>query len=229
MAVDVGFVEGTMAATTPNGSAISTTLRSSSRPITPTVFIGLMKSYTCCDPNRFFWTLSATTPYPVSSTARRANGSAWGVTASAIAVTMRSICSCVSSASCGCAWRAARASALASEIDARSLSVWVALSWTAMAGSALWEDSFDFGVGSRNDVHRDELSDPARGSRSGVGCRLHGAHVPAHEHRDVAGTDVLLANEDDVRRLHHRIGGFHRPDQAARFNHAERFRCHRSS
>ena len=46
-----------------------------------------------------------------------------GVTASAIAVTMRSICSWVSSARSGCAWRAARASARASAIDARSLSV----------------------------------------------------------------------------------------------------------
>jgi len=43
MAVDVGFVVGTMAQTTPKGSAISMTLRSSSRRMTPTVFIGLMK------------------------------------------------------------------------------------------------------------------------------------------------------------------------------------------
>ncbi len=43
MAVDVGLVEGTTAATTPKGSAISMTRRSSSRATTPTVFIGLMK------------------------------------------------------------------------------------------------------------------------------------------------------------------------------------------
>ena len=42
MAVDVGFVDGTMAATTPNGSAISNTFRSACRRITPTVFIGWM-------------------------------------------------------------------------------------------------------------------------------------------------------------------------------------------
>ena len=42
MAVDVGLVDGTIAATTPNGSAISMTLRSSSRCTTPTVFIGRM-------------------------------------------------------------------------------------------------------------------------------------------------------------------------------------------
>ena len=44
MAVDVGLVEGTMAATTPNGSAISTIFFSSIRLTTPTVRIGRMKS-----------------------------------------------------------------------------------------------------------------------------------------------------------------------------------------
>jgi hypothetical protein len=38
------LVEGTIAATTPNGSAISTTFRSSIRLTTPTVFIGAMNS-----------------------------------------------------------------------------------------------------------------------------------------------------------------------------------------
>ena len=44
MAVEVGLVDGTTAATTPNGSAISTTRASSWRAMTPTVFIGRMKS-----------------------------------------------------------------------------------------------------------------------------------------------------------------------------------------
>ena len=54
MAVDVGLVEGTIAATTPNGSAISTMRLSSMRFTTPTVFIGRMKSYTWREANRFF-------------------------------------------------------------------------------------------------------------------------------------------------------------------------------
>ena len=53
MAVEVGFVDGTIAATTPKGSAISITLRSSNRPTTPTVFIGRMKRYTFSDEKRF--------------------------------------------------------------------------------------------------------------------------------------------------------------------------------
>src|SRR6185436_15577809 len=91
IAVDVGLVEGTTAATTPNGSAISMTFLSSIRLTTPTVRIGRMKSYTWHELNRFFSILSATTPYPVSSTASRASVSACGVTAFAIAVTMASI------------------------------------------------------------------------------------------------------------------------------------------
>ncbi len=44
LAVDVGLVEGTTAATTPKGSAISTIFFSSTRLTTPTVRIGRMKS-----------------------------------------------------------------------------------------------------------------------------------------------------------------------------------------
>jgi hypothetical protein len=62
MAVEVGLVEGTMAATTPNGSAISTTRRSSCRATTPTVFIGRMNACTSRAANRFFSSLSAATP-----------------------------------------------------------------------------------------------------------------------------------------------------------------------
>ena len=62
MAVEVGLVEGTIAATTPNGSAISIRRRSGWRAITPTVAIGRMNACTSRAANRFFSTLSATTP-----------------------------------------------------------------------------------------------------------------------------------------------------------------------
>ena len=62
MAVEVGLVDGTMAATTPKGSAISRTLRSSSRRMTPTVLSGRMKRWTSRAANRFLRTLSAATP-----------------------------------------------------------------------------------------------------------------------------------------------------------------------
>src|SRR5690349_12831036 len=54
IAVDVGLVDGTTAATTPKGSAISMIFRSSMRFTTPTVFMGRMNAYTCFDENRFF-------------------------------------------------------------------------------------------------------------------------------------------------------------------------------
>ncbi len=44
MAVEVGLVDGTTAATTPNGSAISMTRLASWRATTPTVVIGRMKA-----------------------------------------------------------------------------------------------------------------------------------------------------------------------------------------
>ena len=62
-----------------------------------------MKACTRSLENRFFWTLSATTPKPVSSTASRASASACGRTAAAIRSTMASICVCESSASTACA------------------------------------------------------------------------------------------------------------------------------
>ena len=62
MAVEVGLVEGTTAATTPNGSAISMTLRLRGAATTPTVVMGRMKACTSRAAKRFFSTLSATTP-----------------------------------------------------------------------------------------------------------------------------------------------------------------------
>ena len=59
MAVEVGLVDGTIAATTPKGSAISMILRASSRRSTPTVRMGRMNSYTRSAANRFFVILSA--------------------------------------------------------------------------------------------------------------------------------------------------------------------------
>ena len=78
----------------------------------------------------------------------------------------------------------------------------------------LRQDLLDFGVRPRNDVDRDELADAPRRGRAGVGRGLDRADVAAHQHGDVAGADVFLADQDDVGGLHHRVGGFDRADQA---------------
>jgi len=54
MDVDVGFVVGTMPATTPTGVATSCTPRRSSRSTKPTVRSSRMESQTPSEPNRFF-------------------------------------------------------------------------------------------------------------------------------------------------------------------------------
>jgi hypothetical protein len=74
---------------------------------------------------------------------------------------------------------------------------------------------------SRNDVDRDEFAHAPCGRRARIRCRLHGADVTAGQHRHVAGPDVLLADQDDVGRLDHGVGGLDRADEPAGFNHAE--------
>ena len=80
-----------------------------------------------------------------------------------------------------------------------------------------------------NDVDGDELADAAGGGRARIGRGLDRADVAAREHGDVAGADVFLADEGDVRGLDHRIGGLDGADEAARFNHAEGVCCHADS
>ena len=122
IAVDVGFVDGMTAATTPMGSAISTTRRTGSSRRMPTVRSGRMYSWTSTAANRFLRVLSGTLPKPVSSCARRARRSASPRAASAAAATMRSTCSWEKPASTCWAALAFAASVLASWTERRSAS-----------------------------------------------------------------------------------------------------------
>ena len=81
----------------------------------------------------------------------------------------------------------------------------------------------DLGVRAGNDVDRHQLADPPGRRRAGIGGRLHGADVAAHHDRDVAGADVFLADQDDVRRLHHGIGGLDRSDEPFCLDQPQRF------
>ena len=85
------------------------------------------------------------------------------------------------------------------------------------------EELLELPVRPRDDVHRDQLAHPPRGGGPGVGRRLHRADVAPHHHRDVAGADVLLADERHVRRFHHRVCGFDRADEPFRLDEPERF------
>ena len=98
--------------------------------------------------------------------------------------------------------------------------------YDALGGPLVRQHALDFGVRPRNDVHGDQLADAPRGGRAGIGRGLDRADVAAREHRDVAGADVLLADEHDVGGFDHRVGGLDGADEAARFDHAECVCCH---
>ena len=95
IAVDVGFVVGTMADITPIGSAtlVIPLVLSSSK--TPQVFIFLYWLYIYSAAKLFFTTLSSTIPIPVSSTANLANLILLWLAAKAACLNISSTCSWV--------------------------------------------------------------------------------------------------------------------------------------
>ena len=126
MAVDVGFVDGTTAATTPKGSAISTTRRSSMAGDDadglhrPDEFVNLLRAEEILL-NLVFD--DAVTGFLDGEPGERF--SVQVVAAAAIASTTASMRSWLNSASSSHACLARRASARASATEARSRSVWV--------------------------------------------------------------------------------------------------------
>ena len=120
--VDVGFVTGMIPAITPIGAPTAAMRFGSSTHSTPSVLISSIACATNRALYRFLNTLSATTPYPVSSTASRASSSAAAAPAAAIARTIRSANSAVTPENASNAARAARAFVRASEMAMRSAS-----------------------------------------------------------------------------------------------------------
>ena len=162
-----------------------------------------------------------------------------------MASTMASMRSWESSASWAWATRAARASVRASAIEARSRSdggvaagasamrLWRGAPTEAGGGASpwrttcrpgrpgAWENPLDFGVRTRDDVHRDQLADAAGGGGAGIGGGLDGADIAAGHDRDVPGPDVFLGDQLDVGGLHHRVGRFDGADEATGFDESE--------
>ena len=92
----------------------------------------------------------------------------------------------------------------------------------AAGGLADRQRVFEVGVRARDDVHRHELADAARRGGAGVGRGLHRRDVAAHDGGHVAGADLLPADQRDLRRLDHGVGGLDHRDQALCFDHPER-------
>ena len=78
----------------------------------------------------------------------------------------------------------------------------------------------------RDDVHRDELADAARGRGARVGGRLDGRDVAAHDGGHIAGADLLPADQRDLRGLDHGVGRLDHRDQALGFDHPQRLTHH---
>lgn len=84
-----------------------------------------------------------------------------------------------------------------------------------------WEELLDIGGRARDDVHGDDLpSSRCGGAR--IGGSLDRADVPAHHHGDETRADLLAADELDVRRLDHRVGGLDRPHESLGFDQPQR-------
>ena len=90
IAVEVGLVDGMIAATTPIGSPISVIPVTVSSWMTPTVLIRAMWVATRSEAKRFFAVLSGMLPKPVSRHASSARRAASAIAARDMAATIRS-------------------------------------------------------------------------------------------------------------------------------------------
>src|SRR5438552_2802717 len=68
----------------------------------------------------------------------------------------------------------------------------------------------------------DQFAYASGGGGAGIGGGFDGADIASHDGGHEASVDFLPADEHDVRRLAHRVGGFNHPDEPASLDHAER-------
>ncbi len=71
-------------------------------------------------------------------------------------------------------------------------------------------------------MNGNELAHTSSRRGTGISRRLDGSYVAAHQHGDVAGTNVFGPDEGDVGRFHHGVRRFYRPDKAAGLDHSQR-------
>src|SRR4029079_2515502 len=92
--------------------------------------------------------------------------------------------------------------------------------WRASADG---EDLVEAVRRARDHMDADELADAACRGCACIGRGLHGGDVAANDRSDQTGVDFLPADEQDVRRLDHRVGGFDHAHESAGLDEAERF------
>ena len=74
----------------------------------------------------------------------------------------------------------------------------------------------------RDHVDRDDLADALCRALARFGRRLDGRDIAAHHRGDVPATGLLVADELDLGRLDHRVGGFDHADETFDFDHSKR-------
>ena len=75
-------------------------------------------------------------------------------------------------------------------------------------------------------MNRDQFPDAPSRRRTGVGRRLDGADIAAHENGDIPSPDVFLADQHDIGSLDHRVSGLDGTDEAHGLYQSERISCH---
>src|SRR2546422_5864486 len=71
-------------------------------------------------------------------------------------------------------------------------------------------------------MNADDFADAPGSDGTRFSRGFHGPHIAAHEDRDVAIEEVFFANQNDVGRFNHRVGGFDSPDKTAGFYQSQR-------
>ena len=71
-------------------------------------------------------------------------------------------------------------------------------------------------------MNADDFADAPGSDGTRFGRGFHRSNIATHEDRDVAIEEVFFANQNDVGRFNHRVGGFDSPDKTAGFYQSQR-------
>jgi hypothetical protein len=88
---------------------------------------------------------------------------------------------------------------------------------------AFWKHSFNFIMGSRDNMDADQLADPSGGRGPCIGRCFHRSDIAPDENSYVTRTDVLFTDQLDISGFHHCVRCLYCTNETFRFYHAERF------
>ena len=71
-------------------------------------------------------------------------------------------------------------------------------------------------------MNADEFTDAPGSDGTRFGRGFHRSNIATHEDRDVAIEEIFFANQNDVGRFYHSVGGLDSPDKTAGFYQSQR-------